>query len=189
MKSEFHLRQGPNITGPFTLEELQRMLLRGEIQRDTPCRQGISGHWLTVYDHVPSAHWGRSIMSMQAATAADEKPRQKTRSRLPFLIISILCGVLVLFLLAFLIGNLVPVHPVVGWNKAQIQAGGGATEPLLYWSFAALTMLSAWSFVLTAALILSPLWLTLNIWMLVILLTREPPSHDKVVDDCDFWAP
>lgn len=131
MNHEFHLRQGPNITGPFTLAELQRMLLQGEIQRDTPCRQGIAGHWLTVYDHVPSAHWGRSIMSMQAATAADEKPREKTRSRLPFLIISILCGLLALALLGFLLKNIAQPASPPSIGKAHGSEALGAFAALV----------------------------------------------------------
>ncbi len=157
------------------------MLLRGEIQRDTPCRQGVSGRWLTVYDHVPSARWGRSLRNIQASAAAAEEPRAKSHFRAMLLIVSIICGTLALVLLVFLLNNIAPSPPPSHVLNPSVASGSESFGPVASLFVAFMTIWGVLVFLGMIAIILSPLLFAFWLWMLIALLTREPPSHDKTV--------
>lgn len=179
MAKDLYLQKGPNISGPFSLDDLRQMLLRGDVHRDSPCRQGEAGRWLTVYDFVPSARWGRSLAQLQVGSAAVAPAAATTgNGRTLLLVAAVVCSVAALGLVLFLLTNLVP-------TPMSFSSPGAAARPpsipgdglmaLAFGLFALPFVVMAFGF--AVSLIVFVFWL----WMLVTLLTREPPGPDKIV--------
>ena len=179
MPNDLYLQKLANISGPFSLDELRQMLLRGEIHRGTPCRQGEAGRWLTVYDLVPCARWGRTLMDVENASASS--PTSASRSdigRLVLLITAIVCFVAALALGAFLLANLWPTpvlfsSPGAAPRMPSDPAASAASLAMGMMAFTGLFMVGS----LLIGLLIFAFWL----WMLITVLTREPPGTDKIV--------
>lgn len=179
MAKDFYLKKGPNISGPFSPDDLRQMLLRGEIHRTSPCRQGETGGWLTVYDLVPCARWGHSLVLAQAGDGGSHPATaDRGRGRAVFLIVAVVCIVAALALLGFLVISLLPAPRLFPSPEEAMRSPESAAA-----SFNALIlgaiMLQAFLvvFILGVGLLVFAFWL----WMLITILTREPPGHDKIV--------
>lgn len=167
-EKRFYLLQNGKTSGPFSQLELQRMHSDRAINRSTPCKEGDTGRWLTVYDLVPMALRGHII---------DEPLEIKASRRWAFLLLAILCliSALAIGLLLFApffsayMAPLSPTHPN-DMSSANSRMAAVITG-IFVLHFFMVVMLPV------VGLFLFAFW----IWMLVSALKNEPAGEDRIV--------